>query len=245
MKKQFLIIFLLACSFAHAQILPGFKGFVRKGSGTGGGGTNVQVSGTPVTATSTGQTTFNLTGVPSNSLLLLSITAGVGGNNTTIGGTPSLTWTKRADANAASTGDAEIWTAPVTTGGSYTVTASLATSKQSGVIYYIVNQETTFGTTGVSATAQSQPSRTVTTTRANSLIFCTCSDWNAEGDAGGTTKVYRDTPITESYYFFDAADHTGYHWYKSASTVTTYTEGLTGPNMLSGGGIACVEIRGN
>jgi hypothetical protein len=186
-------------------------------------------------------TTHNLTNVPAGALLVLTTSAGSSQtNNIGISSTPSLTWTKRVDASGSSSGDAEIYTAVYTAGGSIGVSSNWGNQAQSSVCYTIINQESSLGgatALGVSGTA---PNVSITTTRANSIILAVTSDWNA---VDGNVHTYRNSPI-ETQYFFSLGNVTSYYYYKLAPTATSYSMGLTVPSTQSSG-TALIEIRGN
>ena len=76
------------------------------------------------TKTGTAATAHSLTGVPAGALLVLATTADAVPSNCNVSSSPSLTWTKRADAGAANSDNAEIWTAVYSAGGSITVTSN-------------------------------------------------------------------------------------------------------------------------
>lgn len=196
------------------------------------------------TKSNTGSTVHSLTSVPAGALLVLTTAFEGAQSSCTVTSSPALTWTKRADASAANSGDAEIWTAVFSAGGTISITSdwpAVGTEYQSSVCYVVTNQETSLSIASNTATGQSQPSVALTTTRANSIIFCVTSDYSAQD--GGTNRTYRDTS-TETLYFRNAVAATFYHYYKLAPTVTGYTEGLTAPAAQQSG-TAVVEIRGN
>lgn len=187
----------------------------------------------------TGQRTHSLTNVPSGAFIVLTVMSEDETGDASISSIPILTWTKRNDAQATHSGNAEVWTATFTAGGNISITSNYgAGSDQSSVAWVITGQESSFGGTTAVATAQSAPSRTITTTRANSILLCVSSDWNA---VDGASRAYRDN-ATEVLYYFSSGGGTGYHYYKLAPTVTTYTEGLTAPTGQSAGTII-IEIR--
>ena len=196
------------------------------------------------TKSGTNSTVHSLTGVPAGALLVLTTTFETDNNsNCSVTSSPSLTWTKRADAAQSSSGDVEIWTAVYTGGGSIAVTSDWPTAGgnyQASSCYVVINQESSFGGATATGLGQGQPSVSITTTRANSILFCATSDWDA---VDGTTRAYRDAAI-ESQYFRISGAATFYHYYKTVSAATTYTEGLTLPaGQLAG--TAVIEIRGN
>lgn len=220
-----------------------FFSYLQKVTVSIGSGTNLNLIST-FTGSGVGATAINCGTLPANCLVVVSIAGGTSGNNSFISDTKLLTFTKRADASAGSSGDCEIWTAPNTTSGAEIITANIATSKNSICIYVFGNPETTFGTTGVTATAQSQPSAIVTTTRSNSIIVGVISSFNGvDGGTNGASTTYRDT-VVQDFYFRDAADHTSWFFHKNAATATSYTEGFTAPTGAQGG-TCLLEIRGN
>lgn len=209
------------------------------------GGSNVSIAGTPnFQFNNTGGTSHSLTSVPAGALIVVTAACGSGTSlNSVVASTPTLTWTKRVDATyGENSGDAEIYTATYTAGGSITVTSNYGSGNaQSSVAYVIINQETTPSGAQATAANQSLPDVTITTTRTNSIIIACTADWSA---ASGASRVYRISP-TETGYDLASGAYTAYHYYKAAVTVTNYTMGLTVPNMSSGASTALYEIRGN
>ena len=117
-------------------------------------------------------TVHSLTSVPAGALLVLSTAAGSSQTNCTVSSSPSLTWSRKIEATAASSGDAEIYTAVFTAGGSISVTSNWGNQQQASVCYVVTGQESTLAGASNSATSQQYPSVAVTTTRANSILFC-------------------------------------------------------------------------
>jgi hypothetical protein len=70
-------------------------------------------------------------------------------------------------------------------------------------------------------------------------LICVSSDWNAND---GSSRAYRDN-ATEVHYYYAPSATTGYHYYKTAIPITTYTEGLTAPTGMSAGTVV-LEVRG-
>jgi hypothetical protein len=189
-------------------------------------------------------TVHALTSVPAGALLVVTTAAGSAQTNCTVTSSPSLTWSRRIEASAASSGDAEIFTAVFTAGGSISVTSNWGNQQQASVCHVVTGQESTLaGTTG-SGTSQEFPSVAVTTTRANSILFCVTSDWNGNS---GSTRTYRSSAV-EKFYYFSSNNVTAYHYTLAAATAQAYTMGLTAPSMqktsVNGGGTAVLEIRG-
>lgn len=193
-------------------------------------------------------TTPALSGVPAGNLLVLTCASAddnVKATNVTIIDTATLTWTKVSETpGAASSAQSEIWTAPFVAGGSTTVTATWAggtTISSSSVLYSVKNQEAVLGGASNNAQSQALPSVALTTTKFNSLIFCVSSDWNGINPA---TKVYRDTGVETLVHFVTTVGlaYTAYHYYKIASSIIAYTEGLSAPAGMSAG-TSLIEIR--
>ena len=193
--------------------------------------TTVAATSSPVsiqsanTKTGTTATVHSLTGVPAGALLVLATTADAVVSNCIVSSSPSLTWTKRVDAGATNSDNAEIWTAVYSAGGTITVTSSWgAGNSQASVCYIVLNAEPTLGGAFGTATLQAAPSVTITTTRENSIIFGCTADWRA---IDGTTRTLRDA-ATERLYFKDG-NFTTYHYTKAAATIAAYTEGVSLP----------------
>lgn len=190
----------------------------------------------------TGANTHSLTNVPPGALLVLTTSHGTHLANATITSSPSLTWTKRADASEDESGDAEIYTAVFSAGGSISVTSTWTgfSYLQSSTCYVIINQESSFGGASAIGEGQAAPNVSITTTRAKSLLIGVSSDWNA---INGSSRTYRNS-ATETNYSYGLGDMAGYHYYYLAPTVTSYTTGLSAPTGQSAG--TCIlEIRGN
>jgi hypothetical protein len=191
------------------------------------------------TQSGNGTRTHTVLTVPAGALLVVATQSEDALGNASISSNPSLTWTKRADAEAASSGNAEVWTATHTAGGTITITSNFGANNQSSVVWVITGQETTPGGATATATSQSSPQVAITSTRANSLLLCVSSDWNS---VNGSARTYRDVS-TEVLYHFSFQNHTGYHYYIRAGTVGTYTEGLLTPTGQSAGTVI-LEVRG-
>jgi hypothetical protein len=190
------------------------------------------------TKTGTAATAHSLTGVPAGALLVLATTADAFPSDCSVSSSPSLTWTKRSDAGATSSDNAEIWTAVYTAGGSITVTSNWgAENSQASVCYVVLNTESTLGGASATAVLQSAPSVTITTTRDNSIIFGCTADFNARN---GATRTLRDG-ATERLYFKDG-NYTTYHYTKGATTIAAYTEGVSLPTGQQSS-TALLEIR--
>ncbi len=196
-------------------------------------------------------TTHVMTGIPAGALLVLTtqnqydgVTAGEQDCNVTSGG--NLTWTRRVDAGSTSHGgSAEIWTAPIpaggVTGGTVTVLSRWGTARAQSSVCYVVTGQGGFAALPVAANTannQSAPSVSITTTRANSLLFGVTSDYN---HIDGSTRTYLDT-ATERLYFNQPGVTTAYHFTAPAATIGSYTEGLTAPTGQSAG-TAVMEVR--
>jgi len=182
-------------------------------------------------------TTHSLTGVPAGALLVLATTSDAVPSNCTVSSNPSLTWTKQVDAGATSSDNAEIWTAVYSAGGSISVTSNWGAYSQASVCYVILNAESTLGGASGTAVSQSAPSVTITTTRANSIIFGCTADFNK---INGATRTLRDA-ATERLYYRDG-NYTTYFYTKEAAAVAAYTEGVSLPTGQQAS-TALLEIR--
>ena len=189
------------------------------------------------TKTGTAATVHSLTGVPAGALLVLATTADAVPSNCSVSSSPSLTWTKRVDAGATSSDNAEIWTAVYTAGGSITVTSNWGAESQASVCYVVLNAEPSLGGASATGVSQSAPSVTITTTRDNSIIFGCTADWKA---INGATRTLRDA-ATERLYFRDG-NYTTYYYTKAAATIAAYTEGVSLPTGQQAS-TALLEIR--
>ena len=190
------------------------------------------------TKSGTSATVHALTAVPAGALLVLATTADAIVSNCAVSSSPALTWTKRVDAGAASSDNAEIWTAVYAAGGTISVTSNWGgDNSQSSVCYIVLNAEATLGGASNTAVLQSAPSVTITTTRANSIIFGCTADWKA---INGATRTLRDA-ATERFYFKDG-NFTTYHYTKAATAIAAYTEGVSFPTGQQAS-TALLEIR--
>lgn len=184
-------------------------------------------------------TVHSLTGVPAGALLVLATTADAVVSDCIVSSSPALTWTKRVDAGAVSSDNAEIWTAVYPAGGSISVTSNWGEdNSQSSVCYVVLNAEPTLGGTFGTAELQAAPSVTVTTTRENSIIFGCTADWKR---IDGATRTLRDA-ATERLYFRDG-NYTTYHYTKATTSIGSYTEGVSAPTGQQAS-TALLEIRG-
>jgi hypothetical protein len=171
-------------------------------------------------------------------LLVLATTADAFPSDCLLSSTPSLTWTKRSDAGATNSDNAEIWTAVYAAGGSITVTSSWGQDhSQASVCYIVLNAEPVLGGASATAVLQSAPSVTINTTRENSIIFGCSADWDV---INGATRTLRDA-ATERLYFRDN-NFTTYHYTKAAPTIAAYTLGVSFPTGQQSS-TALLEIR--
>ena len=191
------------------------------------------------TKTGTQATVHSLTGVPAGALLVLTTTVDAVPSDCNVSSSPALTWTKRVDAGAANSDNAEIWTAVYSAGGAITVTSNWGgDNSQASICYVVLNAEATLSGAFGTATLQSAPSVTITTTRENSIIFGCTADWKA---INGATRTLRDA-ATERLYFKDG-NVTTYHYTKTAPVIAAYTEGVSLPTGQQAS-TALLEIRG-
>jgi chitodextrinase len=182
-------------------------------------------------------TTHILTSVPAGALLVLTTANETDIANCTVTSSPSLTWTKRGDAENTHSGNAEIYTAVFAAGGNITVTSSWGITAQSSVCYVVTNYDPGMAGHAAFAASQTEPSVERNTGRANSIIFCVTSDWNAEGGS----RTYRNAPV-EKFYGHSANHFTYYHYIKEATTVGSYEMGLSAPTGQNAGTVT-YEVR--
>jgi hypothetical protein len=190
------------------------------------------------TRTGTSATSHSLTAIPAGALLVLTTTADAVPQDCLVSSSPSLTWTKRADAAASGSDNSEIWTAVFAAGGSITVTSNWGGGEsQSSVCYVILNAEPNLNGAFATAVLQTSPSVTINTTRENSIILGCSADWKA---VNGATRTLRDG-ASESLYFKDG-NYTTYHYTKAAAGIGAYTEGVSLPTGQQAS-TALLEIR--
>lgn len=200
------------------------------------------IDDTETNSVTTGSAAVSFTGVAAGNLLVAS-TANEDSNtaNLTVTG-GGLTWTKRADGQAIGSGNAEIWTAVFTAGGSITVTGLSASGVRSSLAVYSISNHDSMaaGFDSDTATGQTQPSVTSTTTREDSLMICISSDFSATSG----TPTYRTPPThTQVHEHFETGRYHAYHYYGQATTTGGYTMGLTAPTHGTAVATAVLEIR--
>lgn len=250
---RFLALLILSASLTHGAIqIIAPRGFPIAASGGGGGGGltilgTTGSAGSPNTQTATAGTTTThaYTGLPANTFIVVTFAEedAAEGAGATVTDTAGLTWTERADAGTGSNaGVAEVHTALFAAGGSttITVTCSGAARHRSSVCYPISGAETVFGgaVAGTIVAGQSQPTLAITTTRANSLLICATSDWNAVA----TARTYRTPPTMTEALHHAPGNYTGNHFYGTATSATAYNIGSTAPTGQSAGAVA-IEVR--
>lgn len=185
--------------------------------------------------------THTFSNLPAGALIVLTTSFGTAGENASISSSPSLTWSKLADASDIESGDAEVFAAYFPEGGNLSVTSDWNFPYvQASTCYVILNAESVLGGAVAVQEDQSAPSVPITTTRGNSLLIAVTSDWNA---LDGSSRVLR-AGATETNYSYTLGDVTSYHYYLQATTIDTYTLGLSAPTGQKGG-TCIVEIRGN
>lgn len=181
-------------------------------------------------SSNTSATTHSLTSVPVGALIVLTTACGFAQTDCTVSSSPSLTWSRRVDTSAATSGDCEVFTAIYTAGGSITVTSNWGSTSQSSVCYVMTNIGTTITGSKSNTVAKTTPSASISTIRDNSFIFGVSSDWNAISGS----RTYVGNP-TESFYNYGASDYAGYHYYRYAPVAGSYTIGLSAPTGQSAG----------
>ena len=163
----------------------------------------------------------------------------------TISSSTSVTWTQQQVVSVASYCYVSLWTAPVTSTGSMTVTVTRSSAQ---VVLYGVNVLTFSASDGVGASAKTNvssgaPTLNLTTTQANSAIVVVNADWNSSDGASRTWRSNAGS-LTEQTYFRDSSQYTVYAGYHAdAGSVSTYAVGLSAPGSQKYS-IAAVEIKG-
>lgn len=188
--------------------------------------------------------TTNTLVAPANSLLVLSTT-----NNyytpTSIAVTssPSLTWTTAISGNGNGFMQG-IYTAPFTAGGTIDVTTTTfgGTGLVNGtaVLYAVINANASpIGTTHIQQDLFAQPIYSLTTTRANSLIFCMSVNINSQYTPTGGTYV--GSAIAD---FSNRAAGAAYLYHYQAAAIAAYSIGMTGTFTASNFYSCFAEIKG-
>lgn len=241
------IILLLTCLCASAQlpVIP-FNAASTQAAAAGGALTIVQTNfvscNNSVGATAWLTNTLSVTS--GNVLVLLCANELATVRNGVLADNHSMVWTLQARAQHSSSGDCEIWTAPVGFTGSVSITNTFGLTTgdtkygRSQCIFEISGQETTQSGAAGTNTAQATPLVNLTTTRANSLILGVVSDFAAKAPpctyrAGNIQAKQHDN--TTSVYRAD-------YFYLQPTTATSYACGETAPAAQQSG-ICVYEIR--
>lgn len=187
------------------------------------------------------EVTHTLIDVPPGALLVITTGSESSMLNASISSSPSLTWEPRAEAEAVNSGDAEIYSAVFTSGGSIDITVNWGDNYMSSVCYTVINQEADEDGNSADSTGQAAPSVTIGTTRDHSILFGVTADFSAKS---GASRNYRTPSVpTEALYNYDVGRGTQYHYYFLAPNGSTnYTLGLTSPNDMEAG-TALFEVR--
>lgn len=194
---------------------------------------------TSVSATNTGgPTSHALSGVAAGDLLVLATGNENSSGSCAVTDTQGLSWTKRVDAEAASSGNAEIWTAVYAAGGSITVTSSWGATHQAATLFQFTGQESSLGGYSTNKTAQNLANIAFTTTRAGSAIVYIHSDFNA---ASGT-YTYRTEPEFIAKDSFQSPNVRVIIGYATNKSVSTYATGWSAPSGESAG-VCIYEVR--
>jgi hypothetical protein len=199
----------------------------------------------------TGNTVNHLVSVPAGAVLVLTSGSGLNATDPTITSSPSLTWTRRAFGNGATGGTAVIYTAIFSAGGTIDVTTQYLTGVfyTSSCLYAVQYQEATLGGNSAASGAQTMANASISTSRANSLIFVASSNWNSvDGGSNGDGVTFRGS-AQKNYYTRSTTGNneaTVIHYSYQATSVTSYTVGYSAPvDGEAGTNSAIYEIRGN
>ena len=215
------------------------KAFAKnKQSGTVTPGTDLTIV-TSNTQTGGSALTHTLTSVPAGALIVVTTGNQQSQTNCSLSSTPSLTWTKRADATSPLSPNAEIWTAVHSAGGNLSVVVNWGLNTQTSVCYVLTGHEIALGGASATAVNQSEASVPITSTKTNSIVFCVSSNWNAPE----LPITYRLTPV-QALAHRDVLNGTWGHYYYTFPTVAAYTVGYTSPNDIDNGtSTAVLEVR--
>lgn len=238
-----LFLFLFTSSFGQNKFF-----FSTNTPPVSGGAPVVSIFSFDTKETAAGNTINHLVSVPAGALLLLSTASDLNASTSTITSSPSLTWTQRSFGNGATGGSALIYTAIFTAGGTIDVTSNflgLNAFYTASCLYAIQGQEVTLGGNQATGLSQVTATTSITTTRANSLIFCTASNWNAiDGGTNGASIVFSGSAF-KNYYTRDVSHATTVHFNYNPVTAQAYTVGFTSPtDPDSGTNMAVYEVRG-
>jgi hypothetical protein len=240
---RYLITLILCLLAGNVQAFPpGFLATATHSYATGGGGSTFEIRAFD---TGTGTTSAECSmSVNSGEKLVVSAAAETQTpGNVSVSSSPSLTWTQAVVNSTNLGGSTKIWTASASSTGTLTATvAATGSGASSCVLYAITGAETTLG--GATATngaeTQGAPSVSITTTRADSLIFAVTSDWNAITG----TESYRSPPThTERLDdYTNPSQYRGYHYTAPATTTGSYTMGMEAPTG-QGSNTVVLEVR--
>jgi len=151
-------------------------------------------------------------------------------------------WTEQQAISTPNNSSLAIYTAPVASAGTRTITVSLVDMSPSawGFGVYVFRGGSGVGASA-SKTGTGAPSQTLVTTGANSAVVVVVGDWNA---VDGTTRTWRSGAIEKSY-FRDAAAYTVYTGVVLDSAAAgSKNEGLSAPTGMTYS-IGALEILGS
>ena len=230
MKRALLILFALLLPLA-AQTPMRFAPFMVAPAATGGGG------GTPPTIvqkwttnrTASASFTIACTGIAAGARLVI-CTANSIDNVTCSASGGGLDYAEKIRGVAASSGSLAVFTTTYPAGGTLNVALFWSSGTHAAAtIYEITGDETTPAGSTATNYNQSAPSLSITTTRADSLLFMTTCDWNAVTG----TRTYRDSATMQYEYPGDGAEYGAYFYTKTATSIGSYTEGMSAPTGQS------------
>lgn len=185
----------------------------------------------------------SLTGVPAGAVLVVMTSIAAGGfTGSSVSSSPALTWTKQVSMSTGTS--TAIYTAVFSAGGSITVTTDWAdpTPAQSECIW-ATGQESVLGGAALAVDAGTGPgfgdpaSGSITTTRANSIIFGVIGDRH---DIAGTI-TYLDSAT--QIFAQQSADPYFYIFYVQAGAIAAHNMGISSPSGGAIDGLCLYEIR--
>jgi hypothetical protein len=193
---------------------------------------------------------------PNSSLLVLTVQTDSASATTApvvaVSSSPALTWTKQAQRQAgdsgAQGGHASVWTAPVTTGQSTTVSvqhqgSTIGTDRMSCKLYIVTGHDaaTPAGATGTGSSTTNSITPTLFTSQTAGVAFVAGTDWNALG-AGTTPPTSSDLTRDAASYNTQIDVLSGYKTIASAGASVTANLDAAG-TAAAAWNWAAVEVR--
>lgn len=156
----------------------------------------------------------------------------------------SLTYTSQQMASVTNTGVAQVWTAPSSSGQSFSVSVGTASATvQWGFIVYRFSTNGGVGVSNKVATGTATGAITLAGASANSALVYGSVDWNA---VDGATRTYNtaNVAITEEAYNLSTGQYTIYSgYYSDCGGAGSKTVGVATPTGQKNNSVV-VEVKG-